>query len=281
MAKPNTTGRRAGRISATPKLKKAKHLKKLRVSPANAILPAKGNTAVDPLFSGTLFFVKAEFTIQSNNNAVISISDQDLAIAVQYATQAAGPISQYADQYGPNGVAVSPGVVPFAVTLGNPTYSDADLQGWVNAFATANNLPANSCVVWMNPQGVVNSDGDASQGIGGYHSNATLPYIFSNVFGSNFTVADENDVYAQVLSHEIAEMVVDPLANLVNPEVCDPCAGNCNNLFLAFFDDASQYIASAQSLPPAFQYAFFIAAIVQPSSATQCPAPANACDYAP
>src|SRR5258706_11097465 len=132
MSKLNIPSRRAGRISATPVIKKAKHLKKLGVAPAKVKLPTKGTSAVDPLFNGTLFFVQVQFTIHSQNDTVNSISDADLATAVKYATQAAVPISQYASQYGVNKVDVRQSVIQFPVTLNNPAYSDTDLQGWVD-----------------------------------------------------------------------------------------------------------------------------------------------------
>jgi hypothetical protein len=57
----------------------------------------------------------------------------------------------------------------------------------------------------------------------GYHHFANVPYIFSYAYGQNLTVSDTGHAYAYPLSHEIAEMIVDPAADYSNPEVCDPC----------------------------------------------------------
>jgi hypothetical protein len=241
--------------------------------------PAVATAAVGPLFNGTLFFVRIVFTIQSQNNAVIAISDADMATAIGYATQAARPISVYATQYGPNSVVVNTGAIPFAVTLPATTYNDQQLQGWVNFIAS--NLPSNACVVVLNPPGLVNTFA-MTQGFAGYHSMANVPYIWSSVFGQNLTIADQNGAYAQILSHEIAETVVDPRGDSTNPEVCDPCGPNCQIVFLDYFDNAGNYIATSQAFPPGFPYNFFTNGIMTPGT-QPCPrpAPASACAYGP
>jgi hypothetical protein len=244
-------------------------------------LPASGNTAVDPLFSGLLFFAQIQFTIQDQNNAVLSVSAADVQTAIQYATLASVPISEYAAQYGPNSIGIAQNAITFSTVLPSATYNDAQLQGWVNQIVSQNNLPQSCCVVVLSPTSLINTSGDWTQGIGGYHGLASVPYIFGNVFGQNLTVQDANNVYAQILSHEIAEMVVDPLVDNRNPEVCDPCGPNCQAVYLDFFDNIGAYIQTVQNFPPPFLYNFFINAIAQPSAVTQCPAPGSACAYAP
>jgi len=246
-------------------------------------LPTSGNAATDPLFKGILHFVEMQFKIQNQGNNVVAVSNADLSTAIDYSIDAATPISEYSSLYGTNSIAISPTTITYGVTLSDNIFTDQDLQDWVNKIAANNNLPTSACVVVLCPQGVINRDGDPGNGIGGYHSMANLPYIFVNVFGQNLTVADAPFYYAQILSHEIAEMVVDPLANAVNPEVCDPCGPNCQTVFLDYFDATGNYISTTQTMPQSvnFQYAFYINGIVQPASATACPAPANACDYSP
>jgi hypothetical protein len=51
--------------------------------------------------------------------------------------------------------------------------------------------------------------------------------------------------------------------------------------YLDYFDSSGTYIATSQEFPPPFNYAFFINGIVASPFATQCPAPAKACNYAP
>jgi hypothetical protein len=246
----------------------------------DVVFPKVGNTSGDPLFQGKLYFVRIAFTVQNQGNAVLSVSAADVAVAIEYATASAPPISAYARQYGGNKLQVSQSILNYNVTLSSASYNDAQLQTWVNQVAVANGLGSDACVVVLNPQAMTNTSGNRAAGIGGYHGVANLPYIFVNLFGVNLTVADGAFAYAQILSHEMAEMVVDPLVDGKNPEVCDGCGPNCQSVFLDYFGNG-RYIQSSQGWPPGFSYEFYINAIVKPASATSCPAPANACDYSP
>lgn len=246
----------------------------LRRSPA----PRPRANAAAPLFSGSLVFVQASFR---TTRGTVSLAPADLATAMAFARLAVNPISRYASQYGPNRADIAASTVPFAVTLAGTRYNDQTLQGWVNQIVSQNRLPSNTCVAFLNPPGVVNTDADPSQGVGGYHSLANVPYLFVNVMGSGLTVKDEAGLYALALSHEIAEMVVDPRADLSNPECADPCGPNCQTVWIDYFDANGGYVVTSQAFPPAFPYAFYINGIVRPDSATACPAPAAACNYAP
>ena len=117
------------------------------------------------------------------------------------------------------------------------------------------------------------------EGIGansGYHSIANVPYAVWGMGGTNITLADEADVYAMVVSHEISELIVDPQGNLSNPEVCDPCCENCEGVpgsysggfFRAYFDNFNDYLGTNQQSPPGgFNFAFYNAVIVKPAGA--------------
>ncbi len=236
------------------------------------------NAAAAPLFNGPLVFASVDF---NTRKGAVSIGPGDLATAMDFARLAAGPITKYAAQYGPNQVAVGDAAVPFTANVPGGTYNDQTVQGWVNSIVKANALPSNTCIVLLNPRGVVNTDADPSQGVGGYHGMANVPYCFVNAMGSGLTVKDEANVYALALSHEIAEMDVDPRADLGNPEVCDGCGPNCQTVWIDYFNNAGGYIQTSQNFPPPFDYAFFINAIVKPGSASQCPAPSASCNYAP
>ncbi len=241
--------------------------------------PPKPRTrAAAPLFQGTLVFVRVAIRTP---RGTISMPTEDLTTAIAFSRLASVPISRYAAQYGANRINVSPIVTPFTVTLPASRYNDQALQRWVNTIASENRLSADTCIAILNPQGVVNTDADASQGVGGYHSLANVPYLFVNAMGPGFTTKDEANLYSLALSHEIAEMVVDPQANLVNPEVCDPCGPNCQTAWIDYFDPNGGYLGTSQAFPPDFAYGFFINGIVRPDSATACPAPGMACDYGP
>jgi hypothetical protein len=239
-----------------------------------------GTAAADPLFNGTLFFVQVAFNLIGRT---ISISNADMAVAVQFAANASGPISAYAGQYGSNALSVSPNVLQFSANVPSGRYNDQILQGWVNTILTQNGLTAaSSCIVILNPRGVTNTDGDITLGILGYHGKANSPYCFVNVFGQGLTLNDLSDAYALQLSHEIAEMTVDPNVDGKNPEVCDPCGPNCQSTWRDFFVAPNNtYSQSTQIFPPGFAFTFFINGIVQPDSARECPAPQDACAYSP
>lgn len=241
-------------------------------------VPKPRAAASEPLFNGTLVFAQVAFR---TSKGFVSIKPADLAVAMDFTRLAVGPISAYATQYGPNRLDVAAQAVPFNADAGSGTYNDQTLQGWVNAIVAQQKLTKDTCVVILNPPGVVNTDADPSQGVGGYHNIADVPYAFVNVMGSGLNVKDEANMYALALSHEVAEMTVDPRADLVNPEIADPCGPNCQQVWIDYFNNAGAYIQTSRDFPPPFDYGFFINAIVQPSAATQCPAPAATCNYAP
>ncbi|MBV8340441.1 MAG: hypothetical protein JO343_10880, partial [Candidatus Eremiobacteraeota bacterium] len=246
---------------------------------ASHSIPGPAASVAGSLFNGTVYFVQISFTTPQG---VITISDADMAVAVSFASRASLPISRYASQFGKCSVTIDQNVIAYAVDLqsssGGNSYNDQTLQGWVNDIASRNNL-ANGCIAVLNPPGVMNTD--ATGGVLGYHAQSNLPYIFGNVQGQNFSLQDGADDYALVLSHELAEMTVDPAADLSNPEVCDGCGPNCQSVFRDYFDASNVYVGTSQDFPPSFAFAYFINAIVQPSSATQCPAPSSACAYPP
>ena len=246
-------------------------------------LPLLNATVSDPLFNGTLYFVQITFNIPGGAS---SISNNDIQTALNYSKRAVIPISAYASQYGSNSLKVSNDIIQYSVTLTSNTYNNGNVQAWVNNILNDNNLPTgSSCIIILNPLGMTNTDADRAKGIGGIHGYAAhTPFCFCNVYGQNFTISDEQDLYAEILSHEIAEMTVDPLANIVNPEVCDACAGNCGNDWLDYFDNHDQFIVG----PDFSRYVYFISSIIRPASYdpnTNCAKPGSdthaVCVYAP
>ena len=235
-------------------------------------------SATSPLFSGTLWIVSLKLTSPAG---LAAVSAADIAVAQEFAKLAAPSISRYAAQYGPNAVSDGGRVLDLPVTVQGTGYNDQTLQQWANTLAQQSKIPTTDALVFLNPPGVGNTDAPVAQGVLGYHGMAQLPYIFVNVLGSGFSVADPHDQFALALSHEIAEMVVDPRADASNPEVCDPCGPNCQTPIRDYFDGAGTYLGSTTAFPPPYPYAFFLNAIVQPVGATACPAQAAQCTYAP
>ena len=239
-----------------------------------------------PLFEGTLHFVRMSFFSEADNS-VISVSNADVQTAIRYATLAVQPISAYASAYGPNRLKVSPNVLESGLAVTSTRYNDEDVQFIVNSILHQNSLDAeSSCIIILNPPEMTNTDADRKDRISGYHDKAEAPYCFVNLFGTSLTVKDTQGLYANALSHEIAEMTCDPDARFTNQEVCDGCAGNCDNSWRNFFDPnpspANAYIKSARPFPsPSFPFTYFIASIAFPPWGAQCPTPDRFCAYAP
>ena len=73
-----------------------------------------------------------------------------------------------------------------------------------------------------------------------------------------------------------------------NPEVCDACAGNCNNDQFDLFDGSGSFIGGTSKLRSAPVLSFFINSIIQPEfydQSTQCAISGankqSVCIYAP
>jgi hypothetical protein len=240
-------------------------------------VPGPGLAARGPLFNGTLHFVRVTFQAGGQQ---IAIPPADMQMMLQYAQRAIVPIAEYASQYGATHINVAPNILSYAVNLHGHAYNDATLKRWVNDIAAKNNIPNTDAIVIPSPQGLTapNVGGNS-----GYHGLAHLPYTVFGVFATNLALNDPPDVYAMVVSHEIAELVVDPRVDHANPEVCDPCDLNCGgqNLNRAFFDAANTYLGTRASLPPPFAYSYYICAVVKPAGAADCPAPSGDCVYSP
>jgi hypothetical protein len=235
---------------------------------------------MEPLFNGTVYLVRMFFTV---NGVTFALTDGDLKTAISYLTLAAVPISRFANQYGPNGLSINQSYFAYGVNLTEASYSDGDLKSWANQIVSDNHLPQNSCIGFLNPLGIdIRGSDSRSSGTGGahYHSNGR-PYLFVHTQGSPLTVSDKEWFFAGRLSHEVAEMTVNPLGG--NPEVCDPCGPNYNSTYIAYFDVSGAYIETSQTPPynVSFPFSFFINAIVQPKYADPKTAPVFACSYIP
>ena len=237
--------------------------------------PVPGRASRDALFRGTIHF--AQVTFQTSGGDLV-VPTADMNQIVQYAQHAIVPVSEYAAQYGPNTVSISPTLLAKTVSLSGSSFTDGDLQGWVNDLASSNGFGSDHCIFVPVPPGVsANEVGENS----GYHSKANIPYIVAGVT-TGLTLADIADVYAMVVSHEAAEMVVDPNVDGNNPEVCDPCDINCGNLTRCYFDASDNFLGVNQNSPPGgFAFTYYTCAVVKPEGASNCPASAADCQYAP
>jgi hypothetical protein len=235
-----------------------------------------------PLFSGAIYLADLHF---DGGGVSWKVSPGDLATVMQYLQLVARPVSRYASQYGPNQWSMSPQLLSLSVAVPGGQYTDAELRGWVDQLVQHSSLPPSSAVFVLNPPGVVNSDAKESGGVGvlGYHGFATVPFSFVNLLGSGFALEDGPGLFAEAVSHELAEMIVDPRADGSNPEVCDGCGTNClgAGAYRAYFNQMGTYLGASRQFPPGFPYTFFLSAIARPANATACPAPSSGCAYPP
>lgn len=237
-----------------------------------------GPPARDALFNGTIHFAQLIFSQDSGGELLVPTADMNQI--VQYAQHAAVPIAQYAAQYGPNTVRISSTLLSKTVNPSDTTFNDRDVQGWVNEFANSNGFGSDHCIFVAVPPGISVPQVDENSG---YHGKADIPYIIAGV-STGLTLADNADVYAMVVSHEVAEMVVDPNVDDNNPEVCDPCDANCNNLTRCYFDASDNFLGSNQDSPPdGFAFTYYTCAVVKPAGVGACNPPPSAadCQYAP
>ncbi len=271
-----------GRPTAARRVCRTRLWKQARSRAAGRAPAAPTGVAQAPLFQGTLYLADIAF---ESGGTVTRVDPADLRTVQQYLGRVAGPIARYASQYGTCRIAVGNQLPSFTAPITGAEYSDAQLQAWVDSLVRTNGLGASSAVLLINPVGVVNQDAKESGGVGvlGYHGLASVPYCFVNALGSGYTSDDRGDLFGEAVSHEVAEMAVDPRADDSNPEVCDGCGTNCqgSGAYRSYFDAAGTYVGSSPTFPPSFPYAFFLSAIAKPSAATECPAPAAACAYAP
>jgi hypothetical protein len=205
------------------------------------------------------------------------ISAADMQTAISYATLAIVPIQWYASQYGPNSVSVWPTAIPYTARVQGGAFSQAEFEGWVDdiaQFMRSQQVP-DPCIVIMHNRLLPNSP-TFTNNSDPYHSSTSngTPYCYTLVFDENLSIADNNHtvnnqanekVYAHILSHEIAEMVVDPRGDDSNPEVCDACSTNCNPSFNLFelFDQNGGYIRGTADTGSGSDFAFFINSIVR------------------
>ena len=244
-------------------------------------VPPPDRNVRGPLFSGTIHFAQVTFITNSGNRVVPTA---DMNTMVQYAQRAIVPIQEYASQYGQNSVTVSSTLITDTVKVPSGSFGDSDLTTWVNKIASDNRLPSNDCLFIVFPPGLTGT-GTNTSAIGdnsGFHDRANVAYVAVGVFHTGLTVQDVADVYAMVVSHEMAEMVIDPNVDHSNPEVCDPCDVNCNNLTRIYLDGSDSFLGANQNSPPSgFNFAYYICAVVKPSGASSCPAPSADCQYSP
>jgi hypothetical protein len=239
-------------------------------------IPVPNARVSGPLFNGTLVFARIVF--RRANQPDFSITMADMQTAVSYATFAVVPIQRYASQYGANSTKVSPNIIEFTATLTGNAFTVEELERWVEQVAQTardNHVP-NPCIVILHDRSLPTTP-TFTNNPNAFHSSTGngTPYCYCLVFGQNLSVADNNHtidnrmrekVYAHSVSHEIAEMIVDPIAGISNPEVCDACAGNCSNELFDLFDQNGVFMGGTADTASATGFRFFINSVVRPDA---------------
>ena len=171
----------------------------------------------------------------------------------------------------------------------NGSYNRDMLNNIVNDIIGQNKLPHDrSCVIVINPKGAVNTDADAQ----GYHDKGDAPYCYVEPLFYPFTIEDRANSYAGTLTHEVAEMVCNPDAALIDDEVCDGCDVNCikDKTWYNFFLNpsptlANSYIGSVLQpvarIPDNLRYTFYITGVASPDQSDDCPPTPTGCGYPP
>jgi hypothetical protein len=236
-------------------------------------IPSADAKVSGPLFQGTLVFAQVSFA--APDLAPSGISAADTQTAIDYAALAVLPIQRYASQYGPNSVDVWPVAIPYTARVQGGMFSGAEFEGWVDDVAQfmRSQQVADPCIVIMHNRSLPNSPSFTGQRNSFHLSTGNgTPYCYCLVFGENLSIADNNHtvdgqanekIYAHLLSHEVAEMVVDPRGDDSNPEVCDACAGNCNVNLFTLFDQNGVFMGGTADTASASGFAFFINPIVR------------------
>lgn len=241
-------------------------------------LPSVLPRAVPPLFSGTIQLVRLRAPQRAGPD--LRVLDASAQLLVEYLERALVPIVRYVRSYGAAEFGLVRTVDELVLPQGRGRFNDSELQAAVDRFARPM-APAARSVVALGPPGAVNTDADLSKGVLGYHAKGAVPYAYVGLPEGELTLGDSADRFALALSHVVAEMVVDPRAELGNPEVCDPCAPEGASPCRNFFDEALRHVGGGTDFPPNHPYAFFIAAIAPPSVAGTGHAPKDACAAPP
>ncbi len=253
-------------------------------------LPRVATTASAPLFKGTIIFVQVVFDTASKTG--LKISDTDILAMALYARAAIVPIQRYASQYGSCSAEVQVTFVTYRKQIFGTIFPDSDIGDWATEIINSYGFK-NACLIFPfdisdstrpNPQ-ILLTTAD------GYHqvTNSGTPYCVCAVKGSPIQMLDLNTYYANALSHEVAEMMVNPSADFRNPEVCDACAaGNCNNGRQVGFGRENEYLGDATN--SLFGIYYFISGIakigaIDPASDMNCALqqldPVAVCVYPP
>jgi hypothetical protein len=231
-------------------------------------------------FAGALHLVRP--TISGPKAGPTAVPAEAVTVVQRYLDAAHPLIARYAAQYGTVALRTGPAVLEAPAIAPHGRYNDSTLRGWVDEWVRRGGLPATgAAAVVLNPPGAVNTDADPSRGILGYHSAASIPYAFVNLFETPISVADAEDRFALGVSHVVAELAVDPAAELSNPEVCDPCGQSGAGPIRTYFDESGAYLGSTAEFPPPFPYGFYLSAVARPTSATATAASPEACGYGP
>src|SRR5260221_9494817 len=144
-----------------------------------------------PLFSGTVHFIHPTFVTPGGT---FTFSAADMQTMIQYAQHAIVPILEMVHQeYGPSTTVISPTTIDYTAHMSAATFSDSDLQGWVNDILSTNGLdPSTTLIAVPCPSGIDDDSGYVVAN-GGYHYIAHRPYPFCRIIWTGPSLGEQVD----------------------------------------------------------------------------------------
>src|SRR5260221_4483456 len=107
-------------------------------------------------------------------------------------------------EYGHSTTVISPTTIDYTAHMSAATFSDSDLQGWVNDILSTNGLdPSTTLIAVPCPSGIGDDAGYVVAN-GGYHYIANGPYAPFGIYAPGLTPADHVGPYAIVFSPQIS-----------------------------------------------------------------------------
>src|SRR5260221_8125235 len=101
-------------------------------------------------------------------------------------------------EYGHSTTVISPTTIDYTAHMSAATFSDSDLQGWVNDILSTNGLdPSTTLIAVPCPSGILDDAGYVVAN-GGYPHIAYSPYPAFRISATGLTLADPVDQYAMV-----------------------------------------------------------------------------------
>src|SRR5260221_11927215 len=113
-------------------------------------------------------------------------------------------------EYGHSTTVISPTTIDYTAHMSAATFSDSDLQGWVNDILSTNGLdPSTTLIAVPCPSGIGDDAGYVVAN-GGHHYNANGPHSGFGINATGPTSPHQSEPNAKIVSHATPETILDP-----------------------------------------------------------------------